>query len=266
MSDSQIATRRQLHWKARVKTPAYMLRNVQSPRVLIRRATPEDKILQDLTYRVMLVCSLRGRHYRLNFGLPIVIASLFLALNFAAVGHAEVNGTIPSIGGRYFHCRVEIPVPAFAQDDPRWSEVRLGPSTDTLGDEGCAVTSAAMVVAFYGIKTDPQQLNNFLTRAGGFSDDGLIQWSRVQAIAPGYLKLAYNGYPSYELIDSNLLEKNPVIAIIRLPDGAYHFVVIVGKEGRKYLIRDPAASPFRQPYPLSELTDRIEGVCFFRRM
>jgi hypothetical protein len=194
------------------------------------------------------------------------VALLLMAVSFDAVAHTEVNSTIPSSGGRYFDRRVEIQVPAFAQDDPRWSSLRLGPSADTLGDEGCAVTSAAMVVAFYGIKTDPQQLNNFLTRAGGFSDEGLIQWSQVPAIAPGYLKLAYNGYPSYELIDSNLLEKNPVIAIIRLPDGAYHFVVIVGKEGRKYLIRDPAASPFRRPYPLSELTDRIEGVCFFRTM
>jgi hypothetical protein len=192
------------------------------------------------------------------------MAILFMAVNFDAVVHAEANGTIPSSGGRYFNRRVEIPVPAFAQDDPRWSSVRLGPSTDTLGDEGCAVTSAAMVVAFYGIKTDPRQLNNFLTRAGGFSEDGLIHWSRVPAIAPAYLKLAYNGYASYELIDSNLLEKNPVIAIIRLSDGAYHFVVIVGKDGRNYLIRDPAASPFRRPYPLSELTDRIEGICFFR--
>jgi hypothetical protein len=166
---------------------------------------------------------------------------------------------------RYFNRRVEIPVPAFAQDDHRWSSVRLGPSADTLGDEGCAVTSAAMVVAFYGIKTDPRQLNNFLTKAGGFSHDGLIHWRLVPAIAPSYLKLAYNGYPSYELIDSNLLEKNPVIAIVRLPDGAYHFVVIVGKEGPNYLIRDPAASVFRKPYPLSELTDRIEGICFFGR-
>jgi Peptidase_C39 like family len=192
------------------------------------------------------------------------IAILFMAVNFDSVVHAEVNGTIPSSGGQYFDRRVEIPVPAFAQDDPRWRGVRLGPSADTLGDEGCAVTSAAMVVAFYGIKTDPRQLNNFLTRAGGFSEDGLIHWNRVPAIAPAYLKLAYNGYASYELIDSNLLEKNPVIAIIRLPDGAYHFVVIVGKEGRNYLIRNPAASPFRRPYPLSELTDRIEGICFFR--
>ena len=195
----------------------------------------------------------------------VAVTALFIALNFDSIIRAEVSGTIPSSGGRYFDRRVEIPVPAFAQDDPRWSNVRLGPSSDTLGDEGCAVTSAAMVIAFYGIKTDPLQLNNFLTRAGGLSDDGLIEWSRVPAIAPAYLKLSYNGNASYELIDTNLLERNPVIAFIRLPDGGYHFVVIVGKEGHNYLIRDPAASPVRRPYPLSELTDRIQGVCFFGR-
>jgi hypothetical protein len=70
--------------------------------------------------------------------------------------------------------------------------------------------------------------------------------------------------PSYELIDSNLLAGNPVIALIPLPDGGYHFVVIVGKEGRDYLIRDPAASPFRRAYHLRDLTDRIAGLCFFR--
>ncbi len=192
------------------------------------------------------------------------ITSLFLALNFDIVLHAQDNGTIPSSGGRYFNGRVEIPLRAFAQDDPRWSDVRLGSSTDTLGEEGCAVTSAAMVVAFYGIKTNPQQLNAFLTRTGGFTDDGLIHWSRVPSIAPDHLELAYNGGPSYKLIDSNLLAGNPVIAVIKLPDGAYHFVVIVGKEGQDYLIRDPAASPFRPAYHLSDLTDRIVGLCFFR--
>ena len=192
------------------------------------------------------------------------VASLFLALNFNGVVHAEVNVAIPSTGGQFFASRVEIPVPAFAQDDPRWANVRIGPSTDTLGDEGCAVTSAAMVAAFYGIKTDPQQLNAFLTRTGGFTDDGLIHWSRVPGIAPDHLELAYNGSPSYELIDSNLLAGNPVIVLFPLPHGGYHFVVIVGKEGWDYLIRDPAASPFRRPYHLRDLTDRITGLCFFR--
>jgi Peptidase_C39 like family len=156
--------------------------------------------------------------------------------------------------------------PSFGQDDPRWSDVRLGPSTDTLGDEGCAVTSAAMVAAFYGIKTDPQQLNAFLTRTGGFTDDGLIHWRRVPSIAPARWELAYNGGPSYKLIDSNLLAGNPIIALIPLPDGGYHFVVIVGKEGEDYLIRDPAASPLRRAYHLRDLTDRIAGLVFFRTM
>jgi hypothetical protein len=79
-------------------------------------------------------------------------------------------------------------------------------------------------------------------------------------------ELTYNGGPSYELIDSNLLAGNPVIALIPLPHGGYHFVVVVGKEGEDYLIRDPAASPLRRAYHLRDLTDRIAGLVFFRTM
>ena len=46
----------------------------------------------------------------------------------------------------------------------------------TLGGEGCAVASAAMVFKFYGIDVDPQQLNWFLTNplADTPSKDGFI--------------------------------------------------------------------------------------------
>jgi hypothetical protein len=192
------------------------------------------------------------------------LVGIFLMLRLNAAVPAEDDGSIPSSGGIYFAKRLELTVPAFAQDDPRWSDDRLGPSADTLGDEGCAVTSAAMVAAFYGIKTDPQQLNAFLTRTGGFTDDGLIHWHRVASIAPDRLTLAYNGEATHDLIDSTLLAGNPVIVWMHLPDGGYHFVVIVGKEGREYLIRNPASSPFRHVYPLSRITDRIGGLCFFR--
>jgi hypothetical protein len=185
-------------------------------------------------------------------------AGLFLV----SIAHADDSSWISSSGGRYFDHRVEISVPAFAQDDPRWSTVKLGGSTDTLGTEGCAVTSAAMVAAFYGIKTDPQRLNEFLTRTGGLDREGLIDWSLVPSVAPDRWELAYNGVASYERIDENLLAGNPVIVLIPLRDGAGHFVVIVGKEGRDYLIRDPADSD--HPYPLRELTGRINGLCIFR--
>src|SRR5271170_1984340 len=192
----------------------------------------------------------------------VLIVGLFFGLNLASNVRADESEGISSSGGRYFDHRVEISVPAFAQDDPRWSDVKLGGSTDTLGYEGCAVTSAAMVAAFYGIKTDPQKLNDFLTRTGGLDSEGLIDWSLVPSVAPNCWELAYNGVASYERIDKNLLAGNPVIVLIPLRDGASHFVVIVGKEGRDYLIRDPANSD--HPYPLREITGRINGLCIFR--
>jgi hypothetical protein len=192
------------------------------------------------------------------------LACLVVVLIVNSSLRADEDDSIPSIGGKFFEHRVEIPVPAFAQDDPRWSNVLLGPSTDTLGDEGCAVTSGAMVAAFYGVKTDPQKLNAFLTRTGGFTSDGLIHWDHVPSIAPRHLELAYEGAPSYDLIDANLRAMNPVIVMFPLANGGYHFVVIVGKLGQDYLIRDPAASPRGKAYPLRDRTDIIGGICFFR--
>ncbi len=195
-----------------------------------------------------------------------MLAKLLLAaltLGSCLVGAcAEEMNSIASVGGRYFEHQVEIGVPSFAQDDPRWSGLRLGVSADTLGDEGCAVTSGAMVAAFYGVKTDPNRLDAFLTRTGGLDKEGYIDWNALPAIAPDRFKLIYNGGASYQLIDKSLLAGNPVIVVIPLLKGAYHFVVIVGKEGRDYLIRDPAAAG--RPYPLRQLTDKMGDICIFR--
>jgi hypothetical protein len=191
-----------------------------------------------------------------------LLAGFAFGTSLFSGAYAEEMNSIASVGGRYFAHRVEIAVPAFAQDDPRWGGIRLGVSTDTLGDEGCAVTSGAMVAAFYGVKTDPNLLDDFLTRTGGLDKEGYIDWNKVPAIEPSRFKLIYNGSASYQLIDASLLSGNPVIVVIPLPDGAYHFVVIVGKKGRDYLIRDPAAAD--RPYPLRQLTNKIGDICIFR--
>jgi hypothetical protein len=64
-------------------------------------------------------------------------------------------------GGRYFFHRVELTVPSFRQSDEKWRDDPLGgvEENGTLGGEGCAVAAAAMVFKFYGVQTDPQQLN-----------------------------------------------------------------------------------------------------------
>src|SRR5207247_2981778 len=84
-------------------------------------------------------------------------------------------------GGRYFFQRVELAVPSFRQADKKWSDDPLGgvEANGTLGGEGCAVAAAAMVFKFYGIDTDPQQLNWFLTSVGGYTEEGWIYWARA---------------------------------------------------------------------------------------
>jgi hypothetical protein len=170
---------------------------------------------------------------------------------------------ISSSGGHYFLHRTVIPVDPFAQDDPRWGDQLLGNTIDTLGQQGCAVTSAAMVLHAYGVDTDPQRLNAFLTTHGGFVGDGLIVWDNASLVAGGQVQKAYEDLPSYDLIDANILKGNPVIVRLRLRNGTTHFVVIVGKQGWNYLIRDPARDPDYGVYPLSNLTGRIQALRFY---
>jgi hypothetical protein len=174
---------------------------------------------------------------------------------------------IASSGGRYFFHRLELPVPIFRQNDPKWGKEPLGHTKNTLGGQGCALTSAAMVLASYGIDTDPQRLNRFVSEHGGYSDRGWLSWESPAAMAPGRVRHAYENLPTYHLIDSNLAHGNPVIIRMRHPHGGTHFVVIAGKEGYDYLIRDPSTKgAARGYYPLRELTPTIEALRFYERL
>jgi hypothetical protein len=172
---------------------------------------------------------------------------------------------ISSSGGHYFLRRVQIPVPVYTQDDPRWSFQLLGPTYETIGQSGCAITSAAMVLSAYGVDTDPQRLNDFLKTNGGYTTNGWLYWEKAAAIAPGgQVEKAYEDLPSYALIDQNLEQGNPVIVRLTLRNGTTHFVVVVGKDGWDYLVQDPARPAEWGVYPLKELTGRIEALRYFR--
>jgi hypothetical protein len=84
---------------------------------------------------------------------------------------------------------------------------------------------------------------------------------------PGSIKKAYEDPPSYQLIDDNLDRGNPVIIRIRFADTkTTHFVVICGKEGYDYLIRDPGGGASRGVYPLKDLDTPIEALRFYERL
>src|SRR5881396_1507056 len=82
-------------------------------------------------------------------------------------------------------------------------------------------------------------------------------------VAPDRIRHTYEDLASYQLIDSNLAGGNPVIVRVRLASGVTHFVVIAGKDGFDYLVRDPGAGSAKGLYPLRELGSDIEGLRFY---
>lgn len=202
-----------------------------------------------------------SRHGRLILWLGGLAFAALLYLGIEAFWNWK--HPISSSGGRYFVHRVEIPVPPFQQGDPRWTFDLLGPTIDTLGQAGCAVTSASMVLASYGVDTDPQRLNQYLSAHNGYTEQGWLYWEKAAELAGGRVEKVYEDLPTYALIDQNLLAGNPVIVRLKLRNGTPHFVVIAGKAGWDYLIVDPARSPLWGIYPLKDLTDHIEGLRFY---
>lgn len=176
---------------------------------------------------------------------------------------------IEGSGGLPIPGEIVISVPQFFQGDPLWSEEALGDTAGTLGSEGCAVASAAMLLSHYGMDVDPQRLNTFLKQNNGYEGRAWLRWESAAEFSPGMIEKSYEDLPSYALIDWNLLLGNPVIVRIRRPDGITHFVVIVGKHGFDYLIRDPAgygAAAGGSVYPLSSLGVPIEALRYYRRL
>jgi hypothetical protein len=174
---------------------------------------------------------------------------------------------LPPSGGVYYPGRLELKVPLFLQGDPAWGRDFLARAPRTLGQVGCAVSAAAMVMKFYGVDTDPGRLNAFLRDNGGFDDNNDLLWEGPVVMAPARFRKAYEDLPSYFLIDENLLRGNPVIVRVHLLSGWTHFVVIMGKQGFDYLIRDPSSAGLRKGvYPLREIRRPIEALRYYEKL
>jgi hypothetical protein len=201
----------------------------------------------------------------------LLLVLLALAIAWGVWWTADWKGQKPlaGSGGLYVPGRLEFYVPQFFQADPRWAEDALGATPGKLAAEGCAVASAAMALGSYGVDVDPGRLNKFLTTLpGGYTPQGWIYWEKAAQFDAGFasrLLPHYEDLPSYFLIDRNVFEKNPVIARLRYPNGITHFVVICGKEGFDYLIRDPGHGGRKGIYPLKEFGSPIEAIRFYRK-
>jgi hypothetical protein len=131
-------------------------------------------------------------------------------------------------------------VPLWKQGDSRWAALHLGGSSYVMSRSGCAVTSCAMVAAYFGSNKDPGKLCRALTDNGGLNGAGDLYWQNVPAAAGGVIRyVARYDYCSLTRINQELDAGYPVVAKVNRA-GNTHFVVLTGRSGSTYYINDPA--------------------------
>ncbi|MBU0512170.1 MAG: hypothetical protein KJ638_10800 [Chloroflexi bacterium] len=154
---------------------------------------------------------------------------------------------------------------ALYQNDPKWKNTKLGhDKKETIGTWGCLLTSMSMVANGLGFDETPESLNNKLKGAGGFQG-ALVIPATLPSVCPG---IRYKGYQPCEnapapiaQIDAALAAGMPVIAQVDWSPTAgiqTHWIVLYGKEGDRYLMKDPYRYGGDSPEKKLYLTDRYK--------
>ena len=137
---------------------------------------------------------------------------------------------------------MRLDVPFFRQIWEPWGKQNLGFSNDVIENNGCALTSLAMVFKYYGVDTDPGRLNDWLKENNGYMGTSSIMWSKAVELSGGNIKYLgmenYQGTADIEKINWMLDSGCPVIARMNYK-GTNHYVVISGRSDFTYYINDP---------------------------
>ena len=119
---------------------------------------------------------------------------------YASLWNGAIYGTLDS--GDYITWR---------QKDPKWSNIKIGNSSGTLGSIGCLVTSISILIEKSGVENDIKPFNpgtfvEALNANNGFDSSGNLQYSAVNKAVP---KFKYVG--NVNLRDKSKQEKLSLI-------------------------------------------------------
>lgn len=154
----------------------------------------------------------------------------------------------------------------YSQQDPRWKNDQLGlSSTSTIGEFGCALTSAAIYLSGFGYPETPQTLNEKLKQRGGFVQDAIV-WSAISSIYPKVrfknLITCRDTDAPLEAIGNAVLAGQPVLLEVDSSPRAglqTHWVVAYQKVGKDFLILDPWPFPTEDGKDISLMSRYSHG-------
>jgi hypothetical protein len=140
-----------------------------------------------------------------------------------------------------------------SQRDSRWKDEQLGfDSSITIGTDGCALTSLAMLVNGYGFSETPSTVNQKLKAmgSGGGFIGGLVIWGSLTRAFPKIVYqniIQWNNPPAVlGSVDASINAGQPVVVELdRSPSPGLqnHWVVLYAKQGNDYLMLDPWPNP-----------------------
>lgn len=197
---------------------------------------------------------------------PLFVLLACLVAVIAYVGRRRFHPPSPSIpaqGGKSMQVLLAEAEPYYLQRDPRWAGEALAPTKQTMSAVGCLVCSLAMGSAALGAPVDPGTLNRRLGASGGYTRDAWVIWDKVSP-ATG-VGVTVHARPEHAILDEALERGElPVVKFI-LPSGAPHWVLVVGKDGTDYLVKDPLVAD-RSLVKLGTRTTAIQAVRVLRRI
>ena len=129
--------------------------------------------------------------------------------------------------------------PYFNQCDEPWRNDDYDHISETICSVGCALTSAVMILNYYGVETDPRELNNWLRDqftdnngngewdtgepTWGYSSGGDVNWLAVAEFSNGVVSYLGREGKDDAILNADLCCRGPVI--LNVPN---HFVVATG--------------------------------------
>jgi hypothetical protein len=190
--------------------------------------------------------------------IPFLI--ILAALGIVAWRAREHNSPpIAPRGGIPFEHFPTLQTAVYLQMDDRWKNEEIGGSGEKLGDVGCAICSLAMAMDYCGVHWTPKELNSQLKQNDGFTRRGWLKWPAISSVSGNKVSVDVVRIPSHADIDAALTNGFPVIAKVLINHNDSHWVLIVGKQGTEYLMRDPLGDGHSLE-PLSKYDSDIFGV------
>ena len=147
----------------------------------------------------------------------------------------------------------------YLQHDARWATDPIGGSGKPLQNVGCALCCLSMALAQYGIDRTPGQLNHDLKQIDGYNENGWVEWNAIGPVTGGKVHIEWVNQPTLGDIERALARGEPVLVKVAPAGMLQHWVLLAGRDGREFLMKDPLdeTKTFK---PLSSLGSQILAV------